>query len=646
MNSITSKHTQVPRSFYSLPVCRPPNGIRNKSENLGEFLTGNKIQNSPITLHMLQDEYCQILCQVTLTEKSAKTLDLAIRYEYHNNWIVDNLPSYSLGHTANGREGKHYGGGFPVGVHLKESLSSLMNSKKKAKDVKKEMRNQFKKKTMKKDKNGVSYVYNHYKIIMEYHQPDPNSYGYRIVGFGVEPMSINHQFVNGYQWDGSDPEGLKVPLVSCDKDSNKSAHHHLQIGEIHSGGQEVKSNEKILYTYDVQWKYSSTTWATRWDVYMNETNAAPKGMHWMSIVNSLFIVLLMGMFLAGILLKNLKNDISGYNSILVDEEMDEELEETGWKLIHADVFRPPQQFPMLYCVACGSGTQILLSGLSTLVFALMGLLSPARRGSLMTCVLVVYMLCGVISGYASARLYKTFRGRAWQLCTMITATLFPGLCFIFFVFFNTYTAFLHSSLSIPFLDVLLVTVMFCGVQIPLVFLGAFLGYKQAAFEYPTKISTIPRRIPAAPWYYNPYLSIAVSGVISFSAVFLELSFILDGLWTGEYYYIFGFLSAVTFVLLLVVVEVTLLLVYIQFINENHNWWWFSYACGGSIAVYLFIFSAVYFQDLQPSSMVITYLLYFGYSLLMSSALFLAMGSVASMSSFIFARKMFGAIKAD
>ena len=36
---------------------------------------------------------------------------------------------------------------------------------------------------------------------------------------------------------------------------------------------------------------------------------------------------------------------------MTDEEREEEREETGWKLVHADVFRPPLEHPMLFCVS-------------------------------------------------------------------------------------------------------------------------------------------------------------------------------------------------------------------------------------------------------------------------------------------------------
>jgi len=59
--------------------------------------------------------------------------------------------------------------------------------------------------------------------------------------------------------------------------------------------------------------------------------------HWLSIINSFVLVLLLTTFLAIILIRILKNDLSKYMDL--DEEVGGEEEETGWKLIHGDVFR-------------------------------------------------------------------------------------------------------------------------------------------------------------------------------------------------------------------------------------------------------------------------------------------------------------------
>lgn len=58
-----------------------------------------------------------------------------------------------------------------------------------------------------------------------------------------------------------------------------------------------------------------------------------------------------------------------------------------------------------------------------LVFAMLGMLSPASRGALMTAAIFLYVFMGLIAGYVSARLYKTIKGRKWKraafLVTMI-----------------------------------------------------------------------------------------------------------------------------------------------------------------------------------------------------------------------------------
>ena len=59
VNAITSIHTQIPKDYYRLPFCQPEGGPNMASENLGEFLTGNKIQSSPYQINMLTDTYCQ-----------------------------------------------------------------------------------------------------------------------------------------------------------------------------------------------------------------------------------------------------------------------------------------------------------------------------------------------------------------------------------------------------------------------------------------------------------------------------------------------------------------------------------------------------------------------------------------------------------
>ena len=55
-----------------------------------------------------------------------------------------------------------------------------------------------------------------------------------------------------------------------------------------------------------------------------------------------------------IIVRTLRKDIAKYNKM--DDE-DETLEETGWKLVHGDVFRPPR-WPRLLASLIGAGIQL------------------------------------------------------------------------------------------------------------------------------------------------------------------------------------------------------------------------------------------------------------------------------------------------
>ena len=530
-----------------------------------------------------------------------------IKYGYHNNWIIDNLPSANVA-TSGGIPQKHYAGGFPIGF-------------------------------VDSDKNQP-YVFNHAKIILDYHQRED---GYRVVGFAVEPISVKHRFAGGFEWDGFSTEGLNKNLETCPSATTEFITQD-SVAEV----QIVKPGEAIIYTYDVTWKESDVAWSSRWDVYLTEDHFVPPQVHWYSITNSILVVLFLSLVVISVLVRNLKRDIAAYNALaaLADEENDEDEDEKGWKLVHADVFRPPQTRPMLYCVFIGTGVQLGFTTLFAIVFSAIGFLSPARRGSLMNATLVFYMFCGVLSGYVSARLYKAFQGKMWQLCTVMTATLFPGCVFGTFLFFNIILAFMHSSASAPFLDVIIVAAMWCCVAIPLTFVGAWWGFKKETIEFPTITSSIARQIPAPPISLHPMIGMTLTGIIPFAAAYVELFFIMTSLWMNQFYYVFGFTLIVYIILIVTCAEVTLLSVYYQLCAENHRWWWYAFFCSGSVSFYMMGYSFIWFQSLEASKMLMTYMLYFGYMLLLSFGMLLITGSVGALTSLLFIRSIFATIKVD
>ncbi len=117
---------------------------------------------------------------------------------------------------------------------------------------------------------------------------------------------------------------------------------------------------QIIYSYDVKWEPSDLSWANRWDVYLKGN--PNDEIHYFSIVNSLMIVLFLTGVVAMIMLRTLRKDITAYNEI---HTLEEAQEESGWKLVHGDVFRPPS-FPLILSVLAGTGKVLFLLTLSSL----------------------------------------------------------------------------------------------------------------------------------------------------------------------------------------------------------------------------------------------------------------------------------------
>jgi hypothetical protein len=78
----------------------------------------------------------------------------------------------------------------------------------------------------------------------------------------------------------------------------------------------------------------------------------------------------------------------------------------------------------------GSGIQIFSMLAITIFFAMLGMLSPASRGALLTAAIFLYEFMGLIAGYYAGRLYKTMKGKEWKvshICILLIAAIFTLL---------------------------------------------------------------------------------------------------------------------------------------------------------------------------------------------------------------------------
>ncbi|XP_074635255.1 transmembrane 9 superfamily member 4-like isoform X1 [Acropora palmata] len=460
------------------------------------------------------------------------------------------------------------------------------------------------------------YLNNHLKMTLKYHSYDKITF--RVVGFEAETRSV-----------ARDAVGTKEGSNTCSFTSERPA------GQVILPGKE----NSVLLTYEVKWEASEVVWASRWDTYLAMSDVQ---IHWFAIVNSVVIVLFLSGIVAMIMIRTLRRDIARYNK---EEEMEETLEETGWKLVHGDVFRPPQRAWLLTAFV-GSGVQIFCMVVITLVFAMLGMLSPASRGSLMTAMIFLYVFMGVFAGYFAARLYKTCKGLNWKKSAFLTATLYPGVISIDCFILNFFIWGQHSSGAVPFTTMLALMCLWLGISTPLVFLGYYFGYRKYPYEHPVRTNQIPRQVPEQPWFISPIPSNLLAGILPFGAVFIELFFILSAIWENQFYYLFGFLFLVFLILASCVSQISIVMIYFQLCAEDYHWWWRSFFMSGSCSIYVFFYAVFYFVTKLEIEDFVPGLLYFGYTCIMVLSFWLLTGTVGFYATYIFIRHIYAAVKID
>lgn len=150
----------------------------------------------------------------------------------------------------------------------------------------------------------------------------------------------------------------------------------------------------------------------------------------------------------------LKNDFSKYMEI-DEEELAEE--ETGWKMIHGDVFRSPPN-PSLFSAMVGAGAQLFFTVFFLLVAVILGSFKATRRGALLTAGIMIYAICGLFGGLVGGRLFKQLKGQNWAWNTVLTASIFPVPLAVVFLVVNTIAWNNNSTVALPITTILVSTV--------------------------------------------------------------------------------------------------------------------------------------------------------------------------------------------
>ncbi|KAK7743158.1 hypothetical protein SLS53_004243 [Cytospora paraplurivora] len=671
VNKAYSDSTQLQYAYYDLPfVCpatghtRPGSGLlsgQSISLNLGEVLRGDRIVISDLELSMMKDTECNMLCNREVTRRDVKRAKELVRDGYVVEWIVDNLPGATSFVTVD-KTRKYYAAGFKLGFTDTSSGKPRY------------------------------FINNHHTVVIRYRNA-PGRAGERgekvIVGFEVYPKSIgptNRRNKDGCPADLQNIEQNFELYMPPNKTLTDASYALYSQSSYHPETEEnLDDDAKIIipYTYSVYFREDDTVdWNKRWDLYFVNQEEGSR-IHWLAIINSFIICGLLTGIVLMIIAKTIRTDIKGYKDAraeegklkllrrtprtprtprltekapgLLDQEGDadhdadvssddEAIEDvTGWKLLHADVFRAPTHGWILAPLV-GSGMQLLFMAVGLVLLSALGILNPSLRGGFISFGVGLFVFAGLFSGYFSARVYKTFDGQDFLRNAMVTALLFPGLAFGLIFILNLFVWAQASSTAIPFGTLVALLLLWLFIQLPLVYVGSKYGYTRGgAWEHPTKTSLIPRQIPQQAWYIKRTRSILLAGLIPFAVIFIELLFVFQSVWSDKsgYYYMFGFLSVVSLILIVTVAETTVVTIYIQLCSENYNWWWQSFLVGGGSSVWVFLYCVWYYFAKLHITGFVSSLLFFAYSFMTCLVYGLLTGTVGFLSAYAFVRRIYG-----
>ena len=614
-----SKKTQVPFNYFDLPiVCDGPSQKKSSKikKSLGSRLMGQNVLLSPVIFNTKVNISPTKVCLPSkLNFKQINKLRNMIEKQYRVNMQLDDLPVIMHLKT---KAIDYAVRGYPLGFRAPPSYSGL--------------------------KKTEMFLYNHLKFKVLYRE-DPNEFrGVRIVGFEVMPVSFKHKIEKGdidsSTISGSLMNNPKTNLILRPEGPDKTL--------------------EVAFTYEVKWERSDLFWSDRWDIYLSGN--PDEDVHLYAVMNSLMICLFMTAVVVSLMMRTLKKEINAYNSSIgiLDDGDDETdgliaIDESGWKLVHGDVFRAPTGIKLLLLsVGVGTGVQIASTFLlSALLCLIPGVMSPMNKAKMLTNIIFIYVFCASTSGYISARIYKLCGGKDWKMNTIYTAAGFPGLMVSLFMLLNIFLTFVGAATSVSLLTIISVFLLWVCVSTPLAFVGSYFGFRREKIEVPTRVNQIARVIPDKSVHSSPWSQLAaqpycyfVAGMLPFGSICIELFFLMNALWLSQVFYTAGVLVGVFFVMTITTAQVTVVMCYLQLCSEDYRWWTRSFLNGASSGFYMFGYGIWFLITKLELVGFLPIVVYLSYMFMMAVTFAVFLGSVGFLSCLWFTKTIYGALKVD
>ena len=632
VKNIHSIKNQIPYDYTYLELCNPKNVSRPK-EGITELLTGKRMSYTNYYIFMNQNETCASSCTKYFTEEDIEKYKWLIDRRYFITYYLDKLPSGYLTYynymDKEKSEYINYFSGIPIGYRRGKNYY---------------LNNHFVFYIKINEKNNKYQVVDFYisahsarqdndKVCAKYEEGDDSiqtleeniTLSNEINKTTIINNSNSHYFINNFT------EDYKNRIFNVLEDGTKRYYQTAPLQELQAGN--------ISFTYDVIFIKSNASFSSRYDHYFTL-----KGSYkWAGLIisNILIFIFTFGIFI--ILTKTVNKDLDKYNTnnVVNDTII---MDEHGWKQIAGDVFRSPKHQKTLSAFI-GTGYELVCILIISLILSLIGFIYPEIRAKMMNYIFICCILFSIISGYVSTYVYRNIGGKEWVKNCIITAFFFPVISLTILGVIRILMTFERSSASFKISQMALLCCLWLFVSSPLVFVGTLLCLMRPTIKYPCKINALPTAIGYKPWYLHLKFFIWFTGIIPFVTFFLEFVYLMKSIWTYQVYYLASFLSMSLLFAIIISSEMSIIYVFINLCFGDHKWWWKSFFVSSSPALYVFIYSIIYFFNLGLTRLT-AIVIYFLINILISIVVALVLGSCGTLLTFKFVLYIYSKIKMD
>ena len=620
VKNLYSHKNQIPYDYQYLNMCTPEKILRPK-EGITELLTGQRMSYSNYFIFMNQNETCNLACIKNFTKEEIKKYEWLINRRYTATYYLDKLPSGVLKKNKDIKvdgisDSVNYFIGIPIG---------------------------FK-------RNNKYYINNHLVFYIEINEQNNK---YQVVNFFVSPNSANqssqYECIN-YEKNSSiyfneEFNNSTIKINSIESNDIQNRIFNVLEEDINRYYEDAEFQElqpgNIAFTYDVIFIKSNKSFTSRYDNYFSFKGR--RSLRWGNLIISNTLILLLTLIIFFILSRTVKRDLDKYNqSVAIGDNVI--IDEYGWKQITSDVFRPPIHQKTL-CAFIGTGFQIFWLIVTSLILYLIGLVKPEIRLKMVETIFICLIIFSIISGYVSTFIYRNNGGKDWVKNSIVTAMLCPIISLFVLGVIKILLALEQSNAGFKISQMALLVFILFFISSPLVFVGTLLALMGNNIKYPCKVNALPTAIGEKPWYLHlQYISWFI-GIIPFFTFFIEFVYLLRSLWSFQVYYIASYFSLSLFFSIILTSEISIIFVFINLCYGDHKWWWKSFFVSASPALYVFIYSILYFFHIgltRFSAVVI----YFLIMILISIIIALVLGSLGTLITFRFIFYIYSRIKVD